>query len=257
MSIAFVLVPCRSDNYAVLMHDAASGDTSVVDTPDGDAIEKALVEQGWGLTHIFTTHDHGDHVEGHLALKERYGATVIAAKHDKATVPGGDVFVAEGSMVRFGGRDVLTIETPGHTKGHIAYYMPEERAVFVGDTLFAMGCGRLLGGTTGEMWSSLQKLGDLPPDTRVWCGHEYTAANARFALTIEPENPDLVRRATLVAAMRTAGEPTVPTTIGAELLTNPFLRADQPEVKAALGMPGKPAAEVFAALRARKDVFRG
>jgi hydroxyacylglutathione hydrolase len=257
MPIEFVLVPCRSDNYAVLLHHAASDETAVVDTPDGPSIAAALDQRGWRLTHVLTTHDHGDHVEGHLALKERYGATIVAAAKDKATVPGGDVFVHEGSTIRFAGRDILTIETPGHTKGHVAYYMPEERAVFVGDTLFAMGCGRLLGGTASDMWSSLQKLGDLPPDTRVWCGHEYTAANARFALTIEPDNADLVRRATLVAAMRTAGEPTIPTTIGAELLTNPFLRADQPEVKSAVGMAGKPAAEVFAALRARKDTFRG
>jgi len=255
MPLETVLLPCRADNYAVLLHHAESGETAVVDTPDGAVIEAELDRRGWRLTHILTTHHHGDHTEGHARLTARFGCAVIAPAAEADRIPGTTQKAVEGTTLHFAGRDVLVIATPGHTKGHVAYYMPSEDVVFVGDTLFAMGCGRLFEDTPQAMWSSLSKLGDLPPRTLVYCGHEYTASNARFARSIEPDNPDTKRRADEVAAARARGEPTVPTSIGLELLTNPFLRADQPGVKAALAMADAPPVAVFAELRARKDRF--
>jgi hydroxyacylglutathione hydrolase len=255
MSLEIVLLPCRSDNYAVLLHDSERGETAVIDTPDGAIIEDELLRRDWKLTHIFTTHHHADHTEGHNRLKKHYGATVIAPASEADKIPGVDVTVSEGSIVRFAGLDVMTIETPGHTNGHVAFYIPSEGVVFVGDTMFALGCGRLLEGTPGAMWRSLTKLADLPPDTVVYCGHEYTLGNANFALTIEPGNVELVVRAAAIEAARAKGEPTVPFTIADELMTNPFVRADQATVKAAVGMPDAPAEQVFAEIRARKDRF--
>lgn len=255
MPLDLVLLPCRADNYAVLLHHAASGQTAVVDTPDGATIDAELERRGWRLTHIFTTHHHGDHVEGHGRLKEKYGCTVIAPAAEADKIPGTDVRVHDGTSFSFAGRDVMVIATPGHTKGHVAYYFAADGIVFAGDTLFALGCGRLFEDTPEAMWRSLQKLADLPPDTVVYCGHEYTQANARFALTIEPDNPALQERARMIDALRTRGVPTIPTSIGLELTTNPFLRAGEPAVKAAVGLPTAPAAQVFAEIRARKDRF--
>lgn len=256
MPLEIVLLPCRSDNYAVLMHHATSGETAVVDTPDGDVIAAELARRQWRLTMILTTHHHGDHTAGHAALTTQHGCRVIGPAAEADRIPGLTQPVREGSTIPFAGRDVLVIGTPGHTKGHIAFYVPTDGLVFAGDCLFAIGCGRILEDSAEAMWSSLSKLADLPPDTQVYCGHEYTQANARFALTIEPDNPDLLARAKAVDAARVRHEPTIPTTIGLELLTNPFLRADQPQVKAAVGMAGQPAAQVFAELRRRKNEFR-
>ena len=255
MSFEFVQIPCRSDNYAVLIHDPASGATAVVDTPDGAAIDAELEKRGWRPSHILTTHHHGDHTEGHARLKAKYGLQVVAPAAEADKVPGTDVKVEEGAALSFAGQPVQVIATPGHTKGHVAFHLPREGVVFAGDTMFALGCGRLLEDTPAAMWSSLGKLCALPPDTLVYCGHEYTLSNARFALTIEPGNTELVARAKAVEEARARGEATVPTTIGLELATSPFVRAGRPEVKQAIGMTGAMDVAVFAEIRSRKDRF--
>ncbi|MER2605197.1 MAG: hydroxyacylglutathione hydrolase [Siculibacillus sp.] len=249
------LFPARDDNYAVLLHDPTSGATATIDAPEVEAIADALDETGWRLTDILVTHHHYDHVEGVRALKAAWGARVVASAHDHALarVPEVDLAVADGDVVWLGTAPVRVLATPGHTLGHVCWLA--EGAAFVGDTLFSLGCGRLFEGTPAQMWDSLLKLRALPPETTVWCGHEYTEANGRFALTIEPANPALTARIAEVRDLRLDGRPTVPTTIRAEIATNPFLRADVPAVKAALGMADRADWEVFAEIRARKDRF--
>lgn len=247
---------CREDNYGVLVHDETSGETAAIDAPDADAIRSRLAERGWTLDFIFTTHHHGDHVAGNRALKEAFGCTIIGPAKEAAGIPGIDRTVAEGDVVKLGDHRFAVIETPGHTAGHIAFWCKEEAIAFVGDTLFSLGCGRLFEGTAETMWHSLSKLAQLPRETQVYCGHEYTEANARFALTIEPNNLDLEARAEEVSRLRAAGKMTLPTTIGQELATNPFLRADRRRLKTALGMKAASGEEVFAELRRRKDAFR-
>ncbi|MFL5258833.1 MAG: hydroxyacylglutathione hydrolase [Hyphomicrobiales bacterium] len=247
---------CREDNYGVLLHDWASGATASIDAPDADAIETALSGHGWRLTHIFTTHHHADHVEGNLPLKERFGCRITGPAHESAPIPGIDTKVAGGEGFDFAGREVRVIDTPGHTAGHISYHLPQEHLAFVADTLFALGCGRVIEGTMEMMWQSLDKLRKLPAETKVHVGHEYTEANARFALTIEPDNRALTGRAERVFAARKRGEMTLPTTIGEELETNPFLRPDSRAIRARLDMKDKTDAEVFGEIRRRKDNFR-
>jgi hydroxyacylglutathione hydrolase len=254
-SLQIQLVPCLSDNYAVLLHDDTSRETALVDAPEAEPIAAALRERGWQLTHILITHGHGDHVAGIEALKSASGARVFGPEAEAERIPGLDEAVREGSEIRFAGMDVLVIDTPGHTRGHVTYWMPDQALAFAGDTLFVMGCGRILEGTPETMWRSLVKLSELPPATRVYCGHEYTRANAHFALTVDGANQALKERAELVETLRTDGLPTVPTTIGEELRTNPFLRATDPAVARAVGREGRPAWEVFAEIRARKDRF--
>lgn len=247
--------PCLSDNYGVLIHDADANVTATIDTPDVPPIEAALRETGWTLTHILNTHHHGDHTGGNQALKAKTGCTVVGPRPEAAKIPGIDVAVGEGDVYDFGGHEARIIETPGHTLGHIAYHFADDGVAFVGDTLFALGCGRVFEGTMGQMWSALQKLMRLPPETVVYCGHEYTAANAEFAVTIEPDNADLLARVEEIKALRADGKPTVPTTIGLELKTNPFLRPASPAVREQLAMEGAGEAEVFAEIRHRKDNF--
>jgi hydroxyacylglutathione hydrolase len=247
------LVPCLSDNYAVLMHDAGTGTTVLVDAPEAAPISAALTRRGWRLTHILVTHHHTDHVAGIEELKAASHARVIGPKAEEDRIPGVDEVVAEGDRIAVGPLKASVIGTPGHTLGHIAYWFDEAGVLFSGDTLFALGCGRVFEGTLEQMWSSLEKLAALPDDTIVYCGHEYTLSNARFALTIEPGNPALKARAAEIEAARAAGLPTVPTTIGRERATSPFLRAGEPAVAEAVGMPGADAAEVFAEVRRRKD----
>src|SRR4051812_12284959 len=247
---------CREDNYGVLLHDGASGQTASIDAPDARAIEAELSKRGWLLTHILTTHHHADHVEGNLPLKERFGCRIIGPAGESAPIPGVDVEVSGGDTFEFAGSEVRVIDTPGHTRGHISYDVTEQSLAFVADTLFALGCGRVIEGTMEIMWSSLDKLRRLPARTTVYVGHEYTEANARFALTIEPENRALEARAQRVFEKRGRGEMTLPTTIGEELDTNPFLRPDSPAIRARLGMDGKSDAEVFGEIRRRKDAFR-
>ncbi|MDK9697589.1 MAG: hydroxyacylglutathione hydrolase [Siculibacillus sp.] len=249
--------PARDDNYAVLIHDTASGATASIDAPEEDAILDALEETGWRLTDIFVTHHHYDHVEAVAALKERFGVRVVASAHDaeRGRVPLVDRGVVDGEHVFLGATRIDVIAVPGHTLGHVAYHIPSAHALFAGDTLFALGCGRLFEGTAGEMWASLKKLRALPSETLVYCGHEYTQGNARFALTVEPGNAALAARARAVEAARDEGLPTVPSKLVEEIVTNPFLRADVTSVKAALGMLDASDEAVFAEIRERKNRF--
>lgn len=245
--------PCLSDNYGVLLRDPATGVVAAIDAPKAEEVAAALAGKGWKLTHILTTHRHGDHTDGNLALKAASGCTIIGPKGEADLVPGIDTAVGEGDTFKLGSFEVRVFDTPGHTKGHITYWIPAAGVAFAGDTLFALGCGRVFEGTPEQMWTSLQKLAALPPDTKVYCGHEYTLANAKFALTIEPDNARLVERTNEIEAKRSRGEPTVPTTIGLELDTNPFLRAWTPGIKKRLGMDGAPDWQVFAEVRERKN----
>ena len=246
---------CLKDNYGVLIHDPASGATAAIDAPEAAPIEAALRATGWTLSDILVTHHHGDHTGGIAELKKKHRCRVVAPQREAAKIPLVDETVREGDTVKVGTLSANVIETPGHTAGHITYWFKGDKLAFAGDTLFSVGCGRVIEGTPEMMWASLRKLRDLPGDTQVYCGHEYTLANIKFAQSIEPDNAALEARAALAAKQVAAGQPTIPTTIDEEKLTNPFLRADVPEIAAAVGLAGKPAAEVFGEIRARKNRF--
>lgn len=254
MPLEIVTVPCRTDNYAFLLHDAATGSTALVDAPEAAPVARALRERGWTLSAILLTHHHDDHVAGVAALREG-GAQVIGAAADAHRLPPLDRAVAGGDRIEVCGETAHVIEVPGHTVGHVAFHFPDSRAVFTADSLMALGCGRLFEGTAAQMWHSLLALRALPEDTLVCSGHEYTETNARFAATIEPDNPALTSRIGAVSAARAAGRPTVPSLLADEKRTNPFLRADAPRLKASIGMEDAPDVEVFAELRRRKDRF--
>jgi hydroxyacylglutathione hydrolase len=245
--------PCLQDNYGFLVRDEASGLAACIDTPDADAILRELSQLGWTLALILNTHWHPDHAGGDEAVKAATGAQVVGPA-EVVRIATLDRQVAGGDQVMLGETRFEVIESGGHTLGHIAYFDAADRIAFVGDTLFALGCGRLFEGPPEQMWASLQRLAALPEDTRVYCAHEYTAANARFALSVD-DDPAVKARAAAVFAARERGEPTVPTTIGLEKATNPFLRA--PRLAARVGAAGEPDAQVFAAVRAAKDVFKG
>ncbi len=245
--------PCLSDNYGVLIRDAGADVVASIDAPEAEAVKRALAEKGWRLTHILTTHHHVDHTAGNLALKAETNCTIIGPRGEAAKIPGLDQAVGEGDVFTFGSFQVHVFDTPGHTAGHIIYWLPAADAAFVGDTLFAIGCGRVIEGTRETMWQSLEKVMALPPSTTVYCGHEYTLANARFALTIEPENDALQQRAKEVERLVAAGQPTLPTRIDLELATNPFLRPGSPDIRRRLGMVGEPDWKVFGEIRSRKD----
>jgi hydroxyacylglutathione hydrolase len=247
-------IPVLRDNYVYLLHDEASGATAAVDPSIAGPVLDALKEAGWRLTHILNTHHHHDHTGGNLELKQATGCVIVGPRADRDRIPGIDLDVADGETYRFDAHEAKVFDVPGHTRGHIAYWFAGSRAVFSGDTLFLMGCGRLFEGTPAQMWNSLGKLKALPPETRVYCGHEYTQNNARFALTVDPENPALQARARRVDEMRMKNLSTVPGTIGEELLTNPFLRADQEALQVTAGTIGDPIA-TFAEIRHRKDIF--
>ena len=249
------LFRCRSDNYGVLLHDPDSGATAAIDAPEAAPIEAALKTTGWTLTDILVTHHHADHTDGIRALKEKYKCRVVAPAGEASKIPAVDETVREGDIVKVGTLTANVIETPGHTLGHIAYWFHADSIAFVGDTLFSIGCGRVIEGTPEQMWRSLTKLRDLPDATEIFCGHEYTAANIKFARTIEPENTALVEREAEAKREIERGLPTIPTTIGEEKRANPFLRADVAEVAAGIGMAGQPPAQVFAEIRARKNNF--
>jgi hydroxyacylglutathione hydrolase len=253
--LEIILVPCLKDNYAYLLRDPATEATGVVDPSEAGPVLKALGERGWKLTHILNTHHHWDHTGGNPELKEKTGATVVGPKADEARIPMIDVALEDGESWKLGDAEARIIFIPGHTRGHIAFWFAESKAVFCGDTLFAIGCGRLFEGTSQEMWRSLGKLRALPADTRVYCGHEYTQANARFALTVEPGNEKLRARADAVDAARAKGLATVPSTIAEERETNPFLRADLPGLARELGLAGADPVTVLAEVRKRKDRF--
>ena len=246
---------CLKDNYGVLLHDPASGATASIDAPEAEPIEAALKATGWKLTDILVTHHHADHTGGIQALKDKYKCRVVAPSAEADKIPAVDQAVREGDKVAVGKLSANVIETPGHTTGHIAYWFHADKLAFVGDTLFSIGCGRVIEGTPGMMWRSLIKLRDLPDDTKIYCGHEYTAANIKFARTIEPGNAALAAREMQAAQQLAKSEPTIPVTIGDEKKENPFLRADLPEVAAGIGMAGKEPSQVFAEIRARKNKF--
>ena len=247
------LFRCLKDNFGVLLHDPASGATAAIDAPEAAPVEAALKATGWRLSDILVTHHHADHTGGIAELKARHGCRVTAPRNEAARIPDVDATVGEGDIASVGALAGRVIETPGHTAGHISYFFDADRLAFVGDTLFSIGCGRVIEGTPEMMWASLLKLRALPDDTEIYCGHEYTEANIRFALTIEPDNPDLRARAEEARRQIAAGQPTIPTTIGAEKRANVFLRADVPAVAAAVGLAGRPAAQVFAEVRERKN----
>jgi hydroxyacylglutathione hydrolase len=247
--------PCLADNYGFLVRDVESGLVASVDTPDPEAIDRALDEAGWRLTHILNTHWHPDHAGGNLALKARWGCRIYGPQGEAAKIPGLDVAIRDGDTVEFGDSRAQVVATPGHTLGHIVYHFADDCVAFVGDTIFAVGCGRLFEGTPGQMWASLLKIARLPAETKLYCAHEYTQANIRFALMVDRENSALVRRAQDVDRIRKEGRPTVPTTVEEELATNPFLRANEPSLADAVGLAGAPAVEVFAEVRRRKDRF--
>ena len=248
-----VLIPCLTDNYGVLIHAPDTGETASVDAPDAAPLQAALDARGWKLSTIFVTHHHNDHTAGIPALKQRYGCRVIGPEAEAARITGLDQLVNEKTPLTFGGFNVRVIETPGHTLGHVSYYIPDAKLAFTADTLFALGCGRLFEGDPEMMWHSLNKIAALPDDTTIFCGHEYTLGNGRFALTVEPENIALVARMKDIEALRAKGAPTVPTTIAIEKATNPFLRAAVPAIRARLGMQGKPDWQVFGQLREMKN----
>eukprot|EP00522_Entomoneis_paludosa_P002677 CAMPEP_0172472894 /NCGR_PEP_ID=MMETSP1065-20121228/68581_1 /TAXON_ID=265537 /ORGANISM="Amphiprora paludosa, Strain CCMP125" /LENGTH=275 /DNA_ID=CAMNT_0013231061 /DNA_START=418 /DNA_END=1245 /DNA_ORIENTATION=- len=258
--------PCLSDNYGFLLHDPVSGDTAAIDTPDGQVYHQVLQDKGWTLTHIFNTHHHQDHVGGNQVLLEQYPKVQIYGPASER-IPGRNTDgLQEGSTVEFGSLPVQILDVGGHTKGHIAYYIPSQSKAFVGDALFALGCGRMFEGTPQQFWTSLTKLRNLPDETVVYCAHEYTASNAKFALSVEPNNGALQQRVQEITKLRAQNLPTVPSTLGEEKATNPFLRCDiSSEIQQNVGVTTTSAsttdldleaqAQIFAKVRKAKDNF--
>jgi hydroxyacylglutathione hydrolase len=245
--------PCLSDNYGYLLHDPASGETACIDTPDAEAYLREAANHSWQITQIWNTHWHPDHAGGNAAIKAATGCLVIAPEAEAERIAGIDRTVSHGDVVELGGWDALVIDVGGHTNGHIAYHLPAAETAFVGDSVFALGCGRMFEGTPEQFWASLCRIKALPPATLLYCAHEYTQSNARFALHADPDNAALREYAEQVARLRAGGHPTVPTPLARELATNPFLRADDPVLASHWG--GGDAASTFAALRAAKDTF--
>ena len=253
MSAQIHLFPCLQDNYGVLLHDPATGATAAIDAPEAAPVEAALKATGWRLSDILVTHHHADHTGGIAELKAHHRCRVVAPHGEAARIPLVDETVRENDKVRVGGLEGRVIETPGHTAGHISYVFPADKLAFVGDTLFSIGCGRVIEGTPEMMWQSLLKLRGLPDDTRIYCGHEYTKANIRFAKSIDSGNSALNAREQEVEKLLAAHKPTIPSTIGEEKAANPFLRADVPDVAKSVGLAGQPAWKVFAEIRERKN----
>lgn len=253
MPLALVTIPCLSDNYAYLIHDDASGETAVVDVPEAAPVLAALQSRGWRLTHILVTHHHADHVQGVEAVRTATGARVLGNGADAHRLPRLDQALADGDSFSFGGETGLVLDTSGHTVGHITYHFPASGLAFTADCLFAMGCGRIFEGTPAMMWASLCRIAALPPETLICCGHEYTQGNARFTESLGAATPAVTARIAEIDRLRAAGRPTVPSRLADERATNPFLRASDPAMKAALGMAGASDAAVFAEIRARKD----
>jgi hydroxyacylglutathione hydrolase len=247
--------PCLSDNYGYLIHDAKNDLTATIDTPEVAPINAALEKKGWKLTHILNTHHHFDHAGGNLELKEQWGCTIVGSGPDADRIPGIEIKVTDGDTYDFGDYTADVFDVSGHTIGHIAFYFASEDVLFSGDALFALGCGRLFEGTPDQMWTSLRKLKALPDTTTVYCAHEYTAANAAFALSVEPNNSDLIARVDEIKALRADGKPTVPSNLGVEKATNPFLRPDSVQLQETIGVDGGDLVAVFAETRRRKDNF--
>ena len=248
-------LPVLSDNYIYLLHEPSRGVTAAVDPALPEPVLAACAARGWTLTHVLVTHHHHDHTGGIPTLKQATGCRVVGARADAERIPGLDIEVGPGDSFLLGAAAAMVMAVPGHTSGHLAYWFPDSHAVFCGDTLFALGCGRLFEGTAAQMWDSLTQLRGLPDDTLVYCAHEYTQANARFARTIERDNMELAARIREIDGLRARHLPTVPSRLDEERATNPFLRADLPEVQAAVGLAGAPPAQVFGEIRRRKDAF--
>lgn len=253
--IEIIQIPCLNDNYGYLVHHAASGETASIDTPDAAPLLAALAERGWNLTAIFNTHHHFDHIGGNLELKEKTGCKIFGPAGEADKIPGLDEALDDGDMISLGGEPIRILNVGGHTMGHIAYYFFESSCAFVGDTLFMLGCGRLFEGTPQQMWASLKKIANLPPETLIYCAHEYTEVNARFAVTVDPGNQKLADRIEDIKTLRSEDKPTVPASIAVELATNPFLRAGDPAIQNHLGMAGADIVNVFAEIRTLKDNF--
>ena len=251
MSFEIVTIPCLQDNYAYLVHK--DGKTALVDAPEAGPIAREVEARGWNIDEIWITHHHGDHIDGVDALRGK--ALVRGAAADSHRLPPLDHSLSDGDAFDFAGSTVRVMDVSGHTIGHVAFYLADAAAAFTADSLMALGCGRVFEGTFDQMWDSLSKLAALPPETTICSGHEYTEANGRFALTIEPNNPALLQRIEQVKAARADGIPTVPSQLSEELATNPFLRAGLAEVKMLLNMPDASDAAVFAEIRRRKDSF--
>lgn len=246
---------CRSDNIGVLIHDAENNLTAAIDAPEEAPILAALKRRGWKLDYIFTTHHHFDHVEANFALKQKFGLKIYGPQAESDKIPEIDLALNDGDQFHFGRFDVQVIATPGHTLGEISYYIPRAKIAFTGDTLFSLGCGRLLEGTPAQMFRSLQALSALPADTAIYCGHEYSASNARFALSIDPDNKALQQRADEIARLREKDQLTLPTNMAQEMATNPFLRSFDAQIRANLAMTDASDVDVFTRIRALKDNF--
>ncbi|NUH65768.1 hydroxyacylglutathione hydrolase [Sulfitobacter sp. S0837] len=255
MAFDLVTIPCLSDNYAFLLRDHDSGAVALIDVPEAAPIMAELDRRGWSLSQVWLTHHHPDHVQGLAEVLTRFSAEVIGAKADVHRLPPLDREVTEGDSIDLGTLKGEVLDVSGHTVGHIAFHVPKAKTAFTADSLMALGCGRLFEGTPAQMWESLQKLAALPGDTTICSGHEYTAANAKFALTVDPDNAALISRAKDIKTARDAGRPTVPSPLSLELETNPFLRPGDPAIRATLGMPDATDTEVFTEIRRRKDQF--
>lgn len=255
MALIVDVFAARSDNFGYLVHDEATGRTAAIDAPEAGPIRTALVHRGWTLTDIFITHHHIDHVEAIAELKGAFGARVVGPRAEADKIEGLDDLVGDGDTLALGNTRFAVMATPGHTLGHIVFYNAEGGHLFSADALFSLGVGRMFEGSPGPMWAGLKRLRDLPDDTLVYCGHEYTQSNARFALSIDPDNVALKARAAEVDALRAAGRPTIPFQLGQDKQANPFLRADSPELARHYGLEGADPADVFAAIRKGKDNF--
>jgi len=256
MSVLEILqIPVLSDNYVYLAHDPASGDTAVVDPAVVDPVLDAAAAKGWTISHILNTHHHGDHTGGNLEIKEKTGCTIVGPRADRDRIPGIDIELADGETFMLGEAEARVFDVPGHTHGHIAFWFEQSDALFCGDTLFALGCGRVFEGTMEQMWSSLSKLKALPGPTRIYCAHEYTQSNGRFALSVEPGNTALVNRMADINEKRQHNIPTVPSTLEEEWATNPFLRPDSEGLQQTIGLVGGDMIAVFTETRRLKDSF--
>lgn len=250
-----IQLPVLNDNYIYVIHEKISGDTAVVDPSVAQPVLNLLNNKGWKLKYILNTHHHSDHVSGNLELKLKTACKIIGSRNDSARIPGIDRIVDENDFITLGNYSATVIATPGHTNGHIAYYFSDDNALFCGDTLFVMGCGRLFEGTAGQMWQSLQKLKALPAATKVYCAHEYTQNNSRFALSIEPDNQILIKKSIKINQLNAENLPTVPSTIADELATNPFFRENSLSIQTSINRIRHKPVEVFAEIRRLKDRF--